>query len=233
MGGGMSIEMWRADDDQTGLRSRLQGEVFGELAREPGLDRGDLRVDVSGRAVILSGTVRSLPQRLSAERAARRVRGVRDVRNEIAVVLPSSQVRSDEDLVEAAACVIESDVLVPRGKIEVVVVSGWIELAGAVVRHAERQAAEEAVQRLVGVRGVTNLITIEPAGAERDVKAVVAEALERRPALRGDRIKVEVVGGLTVLRGKVRSLAERDEAVAAAWGTPGVTSVRDRLRVAA
>jgi osmotically-inducible protein OsmY len=229
----MSIEMWRADDDQTGLRSRLQGEVFGELAREPGLDRGDLRVDVSGRAVILSGTVRSLPQRLSAERAARRVRGVRDVRNEIAVVLPSSQVRSDEDLVEAAACVIESDVLVPRGKIEVVVVSGWIELAGAVVRHAERQAAEEAVQRLVGVRGVTNLITIEPAGAERDVKAVVAEALERRPALRGDRIKVEVVGGLTVLRGKVRSLAERDEAVAAAWGTPGVTSVRDRLRVAA
>lgn len=233
MGGGMSIEMWRADDDQTGLRSRLQGEVFGELAREPGLDRGDLRVDVSGRAVILSGTVRSLPQKLSAERAARRVRGVRDVRNEIAVVLPSSQVRSDEDLVEAAACVIESDVLVPRGKIEVVVVSGWIELAGAVVRHAERQAAEEAVQRLVGVRGVTNLITIEPAGAERDVKAVVAEALERRPALRGDRIKVEVVGGLTVLRGKVRSLAERDEAVAAAWGTPGVTSVRDRLRVAA
>ena len=229
----MSIEMWLADHDQVGVRSRLQSNVFDEMWREVALDSDDLRVDVTDRVVTLSGTVRSLPQKLAAERAARRVRGVRDVRNEVAVVLPASQTRGDEDLAEAAACVIESDVLVPSGKVGVVVVAGWIELTGVVSRHAERQAAEEAVQRLVGVKGVTNLIELEPLGPERDVKAQVAEALERRPALRGDRIKVEVVGGLTVLRGRVRTLAERDEAVAAAWGAPGVTRVRDKLRVAA
>jgi len=229
----MSIEMWLADHDQVGVRSRLQSNVFDEMWREVALDSDDLRVDVTDRVVTLSGTVRSLPQKLAAERAARRVRGVRDVRNEVAVVLPASQRRGDEDLAEAAACVIESDVLVPSGKVGVVVVAGWIELTGVVSRHAERQAAEEAVQRLVGVKGVTNLIELEPLGPERDVKAQVAEALERRPALRGDRIKVDVVGGLTVLRGRVRTLAERDEAVAAAWGAPGVTRVRDKLRVAA
>ena len=231
MGGGMSIEMWRADRDDAGVRSELQSKVFDELRREIALDSADLHVDVHDRVVILSGAVRSYPDKLGAGRAARRVRGVRDVQNDIAVVLPPPQRRSDVDLVEAASCVIESDVLVPLDKIDVAIASGWATLTGTVDRYADRLAAEDAIQRLVGVTGVTNQIIVRLTTAPSDARARVKEALERRPALRGDRIKVDVRGGYARLRGRVRSLAERDEAVAAAASTPGVAQVLESLSV--
>ena len=233
MGGGMSIEMWRADDENPGVRSELQRRVFNELAREGALQSADVFVDVQERAVILSGAVKSYPEKLAAGRAARRVRGVVEVRNDLAVVLLPAQQRSDDELADAAACVTESDVLVPHGKIAVGIVSGWVTLKGTVERYADRLAAEDAVQRLVGVRGVTNQITVLPRTPSNGAQARVVEALHRNPLLRRDRIKVEVRGASALLRGRVRTLAERDEAVAAAAGAPGVALVRDDLEVAA
>jgi len=228
----MSIEMWLADRDDAGVASELQSQVFQEFARDPALNGANLLVDVRDRVVALSGSVRSYPQKVAAGRAARRVRGVRNVRNEVAVVLQPNQQRSDEELVRAVTCMSGSDVLVPHDKIVVGIASGWLTLTGVVSSYAERLATEDAVQRLVGVKGVTNLIKVQPTYHPRDAKARVIEALRRRPLLRLDRIKVEVRGGAAMLRGRVRTLAERDEAVAVAAGTPGVVRVRDDLRIA-
>jgi len=232
VGGGMSIEMWLADRDDAGVASELQSRVFEEFGREPALNGANVLVDVRDRVVTLSGAVRSYPHKVAAGRAARRVRGVRKVHNDIAVVLQPAQERSDEELVQAVTCVSDADALVPRGKVVVGIASGWLTLTGVVDYYAERLAAEDAVQRLVGVKGVTNLIKVQPPYAPSDATRRVMEALRRRPLLWRDRIKVEVRGGSALLRGRVRTLAERDEAVAAAAGTPGVIRVRDDLKIA-
>jgi len=232
MGGGMSIEMWLAEDENAGVRSELQRKVFDELRREGVLQTADVYVDVQDRAVILSGAVKSYPEKLAAGRAARRVRGVVEVRNDLAVVLPAAQQRSDEDLAYAASCVLDSDVTIPGDKIAIGIVAGWVTLSGVVDRYAERLAAEDGVQRLAGVKGVTNLIKVELTSAPSDARARLEESLARNPVLRRDHIEVEMHRGSATLRGRVRTLAERDEAVAAAAGAPGVVWVRDELKVA-
>jgi osmotically-inducible protein OsmY len=234
MGGGMSIEMWLAEDDQLAVGSELQSRVFDELSREPALETADLTVGVDARVVTLAGTVRSYPEKLVAERAARRVPGVRGVRNGVAVVLPTDARRTDRQIARAAAWALDSDVLVPRGRVTAASHDGWVELTGVVTHHAERQAAEEAVERLVGVNGVTNLVALEPpAVPPEDAAAQVEATLRAHAALHGDHVRVEAFGATIVLRGRVRSLAERDEAVQIAWGVPGVTAVQAELELGA
>jgi osmotically-inducible protein OsmY len=162
-GGGLAIEMWRADDDGIAVReSRLQAAVFEQFAAETLLDATDDRVAVEQRTVRLSGTVKSYLDKRTAERAARRLAGVARVCNEIAVVPPSSHQRSDSELVRAVSQVLEWNVLLAHAGLQVTVIAGWIRLAGELRREAERCAAEETVERLVGVRGVKNLITLRP-----------------------------------------------------------------------
>jgi osmotically-inducible protein OsmY len=231
MGGGMSIEMWLAEDDDVAARSELQRSVFDEFTWEPTLDAADINVMVADHVVTLSGAVKSYPQKLAAERAAERVRGVQAVQNELAVVAPASDRRSDTEIARAAAAVLESDVLVPRARVWATVADGRVRLEGSVRRDAERREAEEAVQRLVGVKGVTNVMTVEPTAPPEDLKRHVEEALAHSTGLQRDHIKVEARDGGVVLHGRVRCLAERHEAERAAWGVPGVTDVRDELQV--
>jgi osmotically-inducible protein OsmY len=228
----MSIEMWRADDGgRAVLQSRLQRAVFDEFALEPALDAADIRVVVDGRVATLSGTVQRYPDKLAAERAAKRVRGVQMVRDELAVVPPVSEQRTDWEITLAAMQVLESHVLVPRDQVRATVAGGWVQLAGEVGRGAERRAAEQAVQCLVGVKGVTNLITVKLAAPPEGLRARVTAALARTAALRGHRIDIAIEDGDVVLQGRVPSVAERERVEQAAWDVPAVTSVRNQLRV--
>jgi osmotically-inducible protein OsmY len=231
MGGGMSIEMWLAEDDNAVFRSELQHKVFDEFSWEPTLDAADIGVSVEDHVVTLSGSVKSYMESLAAERAAKRVRGVNGVRNCLAVLIPPSDYRSDREISRAAAQVLESDVLVPRDAIQVTVAGGWVQLTGDVTRHAHRQAAAAAVERLVGVRGIKNEITVKPGPPPEDVRTRLTAALGRCPGLRVDRLEVETASGAVLVHGRVRSLAEREAAEQAIWAVPGVSSVRDELEV--
>jgi len=170
----MSIEMWRAEEENAGVRSELQSRVFDELAREGALESADVYVDVVDRTVVLSGAVRSYPEKLAAGRAARRVRGVVEVRNDLAVVPTPAQQKSDAKLAYAASCALDGDVFVPSGKVGVGVVSGWLTLSGVVDSELQRLAAEDVVQRLAGLTGVTNLIKVESVGAAPGVNRIRA-----------------------------------------------------------
>jgi osmotically-inducible protein OsmY len=231
MGGGMSIEMWLAEDDEVAVRSELQQAVFDEFAWEPALDASDIGVTIEDHAVTLSGAVTSYPEKLAAERAAKRVRGVPVVRNCLAVILPAADQRSDREIARAAELVLESDVLVPRDTVRLTVTGGWVQLEGQVRQNGERLAAGAALQRLVGVKGVANAIVVKPAAPQGDLKARLTAALRRCAGLRGARIEVETGDGAVLLYGHVRCLAERDEAEQAVWALPGVGSVRDELQV--
>ena len=178
MGGGMSIEMWRAEDDNALFRSELQQSVFDEFEWEATLDVADIGVTVDDHIVTLSGAVKSYPDKLKAERAARRVRGVQAVRNHLAVVPPACDQRSDREIAKAAGQALDWNVLVPRGAVRATVGGGWVHLVGEVSLDAERRAAVAAVARLLGVKGVADEITVRPTPAPLDLKASLATALQ-------------------------------------------------------
>jgi osmotically-inducible protein OsmY len=169
--------------------------------------------------------------KLKAERAARRVRGVQAVRNSLAVLPPFCDRRSDREIAKAAHQVLESNVLVPRDAVHATVAGGWVQLAGEVNSDAARRAALAAVARLIGVKGIADEISVTPAPAPGDLKASLTTALQRCASLHGDTIEVTTDGGTVVLHGRVRTLAERDEAESAVWALPGVTSVCIQLEV--
>ena len=189
MNGGMSIEMYLAERDESRAAAELQRRVWEELKCDPGVDTSSLLVDVRARLATLEGSVTSYPQKVAAERAAKRTRGLQAVHSRIDVALPPDAVRSDEEL------------------------------------------AREVQQALAMDVGIDNLITVRPAAEPQQLDARVEDTLRHDPVLRGDRIQVEVFGDVVIMRGRVRSLAEQEEAEQAAALVSGVRAVQDALEV--
>lgn len=213
--------------------TELQRDVMDELVWEPSIDAAGIGVSVESAVVGLSGTVRSLPQKWAAVRVAQRVSGVKAVTDELDVKLPGDSQRTDMEIAQAAVNALDWNVSVPRNRVKVVVEHGRITLQGEVRFHYEKIAAERAVHHLVGVTGVSNLISVKPPTVSPgDVKHRIEQALERAADLDAQKISVEATNGKVILRGSVHSWAERDDAEWAAWAAPGVSGVENDIRVA-
>jgi len=212
---------------------QIQRDVLEELKWDARVQPNEIGVAVKDGLVTLIGWVDSYTKKWAAEDAAKRVRGVKAVANDIEVRLPSSAERTDADIAAAALHALEWDAFVPVDTVEVIVSKGWVTLRGEVEWAFEKEDAERVVRRLAGARGVLNLIAVKPhvQPLSSELKHKIEEGLVRSAATDAQRITVEVQGNKVILRGKVRSWAERQEAERMAWSAPGVTEVENGILI--
>jgi osmotically-inducible protein OsmY len=211
--------------------AQIQKDVIDQIKWEPALNASGIGVAVKNGVVTLSGIVDSFSQKIAVEIAARKVTGVKAVAEDIQVGGSPIYRRTDTEIAQAILNVFKWDTSVPDDKIEIKVEDGVVTLDGEVEWDYQRNAAKRAVERLAGVRRINNFISIKQKVIASDVQQKIAAALHRSATIDAGKIAVEVTGNKVVLTGKVRSFAEEQDAVDAAWSAPGVSSVEDRLEM--
>ena len=212
--------------------SDIKRDVEAELQSDPSVDATDIAVAVKNGVVTLSGFVRKYMDKLEAEGAAKRVAGVVGLANDLEVRLPLSDKRPDPEIARDAVAAVKTQLPFSWQQIKVIVDKGWVTLEGQVEWNYQREEAERAVRRVKGVTGVINTIQLKPRVEPTEIKRKIEEAFRRSAEIDASRITVETNGGEVVLRGTVRSWAERQEAERAAWRAPGVTKVVNQIAIA-
>jgi osmotically-inducible protein OsmY len=209
----------------------LRDDVLDELAYEPVVDAAHIGVSVDRNVVTLTGRVASYAQKLAAIAAVRRVRGVQAIVDEIEVA-GTDAVTSDEEIARRAAEVLSWDSVLPAEAVKVTVRDGRVTLTGEVDWYHQKLSAEQGIRRLVGVRSVSNDVSVRPRPDVADVQRSIEMALRRHADIEAQNVRVNVVGSTVELEGTVNSWSERAAIETAAWSAAGVTAVRDRIAIA-
>ena len=207
---------------------RVRDSVMRQLDWDPEVDGSAVGVAAKYGTVTLSGFIDTYSGKLAAERAAKRVHGVRAVANDIEVRLRLG--RTDPDIAQDAARALELRGIIPEA-VQAVVHNGHLTLTGKVEWLYQKESAERAVRHIRGVREVLNHITVAPKAAVRDVRHRIVKALHRNADVDARHITVSVSGDTATLTGTVATWLQRDSAERAAANAPGIAHVDNRITV--
>ena len=210
----------------------LRQAIIDELEFEPSVDAANIGVAVDKGIVSLSGHVASYVEKVAAEKAAKRVKGVRAIAEAIKVRFASDKKTNDDEIARRALNILEWSAVAPKDAVMVKVQDGWVTLSGEVNWQYQRIEIEQIIRRLSGIHGVLNAIALKPHVEPNDVRNRIEGALRRHAYVQAERIHVGVEDGRSVtLDGSVQDLQQREAVKRAAWSVPGVSRVIDRLEV--
>jgi osmotically-inducible protein OsmY len=212
--------------------AQLRQYIVDEFEFDPSFNGQHVGVIVDKDVVTLSGHVNSYVEKLAAIAAARRVKGVHAIAENIEVRYPYQNKTADDQIAQRASDLLNWDVLVPKDTVDVLVHDGFVTLSGAVDWQYQRSAAEDDMRKLSGIVCVTNMIKIKPHVDASDIKTKIESALKRHAEVEADAIRISIHdGNKVILEGRVDNWDERHKVENAAWSTPGVASVDDRLAI--
>nr|MEA2797428.1 hypothetical protein [Phenylobacterium sp.] len=211
--------------------AEIRADVEAELSYDPDLGGSDIAVSVKDGVVTLAGFVKSYFHKWQAERDTKRVKGVRGVANDIEIRLPALDARPDPEIAREAVQALSTALPYSGEKFTVTVKDGWVTLEGEAEWQYQREQAEAAVRRIRGIKGIVNSIQLQPKVPVAAVKRMIEDALKRSAEVDAQNIAVEAEGDKVILKGRVRSWAERQEAERAAWRAPGVRKVEDQITI--
>ncbi len=188
----------------------LRQVAIDELDFEPSVDAANIGIAVEKGVVTLTGHVSSYAEKMAAERAVQRVKGVHGIAEEIEVRYPSDKKMADDQIAERAINIISWNAQIPNDAVMVKVQKGWVTLTGSVAWNYQKRATESAVCKLAGVVGVSNMIEVKPRVQTTDVKKNIVDALKRNADVEAGAIRINVDGGKVTLEGKVKAGTERN-----------------------
>ncbi|WPP49830.1 BON domain-containing protein [Catalinimonas niigatensis] len=209
----------------------LQQDVMAGIKWRFPVSHSDIGVSVKDGIVTLSGFTDSYFIKREAERITEKIVGVKAIVEKLEVKLPGSSSHTDADIAKAASNALRWNVNVPDDKIKIIVNQAWITLEGEVDWSFQKIDAEDAVENLTGVKGVTNSIVVKPTIKSSNVSEHIKNAFRRYAQMDAEKITVEVEGSKAIFRGKVRSYAEKKDAERGAWLTPGIVKVENHLEI--
>ncbi len=210
----------------------LRQDVLDELDFEPSIDSADIGVMAENGVVTLTGHVPNYSQKMAAERAVWRVRGVKAIAQKIEVRFAGDKKVNDDEIAQRALNILAWNGSVPRDAVRVKVQNGWVTLSGKVRWNYQRLAAESEVRKLSGVLGVSNDVELEVAVRTVEVRQRILDALKRHALVEASRIRIDIEdGGKVAIAGEVDNWEERQAVERAVWSAPGVVSVEDHVRI--
>lgn len=209
----------------------IQKDVLDELKWEPYLSATEIGVAVKNGIVTLSGTVNSYLKKTRAEKAAKRVSGVKAVAEDIEVKYADSLLKNDTEIAETILNALKWHSAINEEKIKVKVEDGIVTLDGEVDWEFQRNSAVMQIENLIGVKRIVNNITIKSGIVPKELKQKVNSAFHRSATIDSEKINIEVAGSKVTLTGKVRSWAEKNDAENAVWAAQGVNKVENNLEI--
>ena len=211
--------------------AQIQTDVQNQLKWEPEMNAAQIGVAVNNGIVTLSGIVDNYPKKLTAERIAKNVIGVKAVALDIQVGISPVNRKSDTEIAEACVNALRWDSSVPDDKLKVKVENATVTIEGTVEWGYQRLAAKNAIMKLTGVKGVNNMVVVKQKPSSIDIKQRIRQSFITTAGHEADNIRLEVLGSKVVLRGSVKSHYEKEEAENTAWATPGVNEVENKIEV--
>jgi osmotically-inducible protein OsmY len=209
----------------------LQTDVQNAINWEPLLNAAEIGVTAKDGMVALTGVVDNYAKKLEAENAAKKVVGVKALVENIEVKFPSLLTKTNVEIANEVLVSLKSNWLIPENRITVKVEDGWITLEGDLPWNYQKEAAKNAINYLLGVKGVINNIKIKSESHDEIEKKNIEEAISRSGSIDDRDIIVSVSGSTVTLIGTVSSLHQKEEVARITWNTPGILHLKNELSV--
>lgn len=210
---------------------QVHQDILDELDFEPRINAAHIGVAVADGVVTLTGHVKTYAEKLAAEKAVKRVKGVRAVAQDIEVRHPGDKKTADDEIAKRALDVLRWCAVVPPNSIRIAVDKGWVTLTGNVDWQYQKIAAGDELRELSGITGIDNRIEVRPSVQPANIKRKIEAAFHRDARLDAQGIRVSIDGNRIILDGSVQSWHEREAAERAAWAVQGVISVENKLTI--